>query len=207
MLHQQKDLLPGLNNALFLQSSSGHASIEGRFYNLDTRDTTTGLFLPGALDIGGGNLLVPVIRTTLNTPQPGARQRRFADAIDFQQGRWGAQALAGYQTLTPDNGTQQRDISLGARVSYGLARYVKLLAELGGTRRSIDGQPTQRLSKGTLAVALSPDTRFWTRPELRLYATHAQWNDAAAQANASSFGAHGTKSANVYGVQLEVWWE
>jgi maltoporin len=185
LLHKQKNfLVPGLNNSLFLQASTGHASVNGKFYNLDSGTPGTGL-----------------------VSQQGAKQRRIADAIDFQIGRFGGQALVGYQTSSPDTGPDTKDLSLGGRVSYGVAQNVKLLAELGATTRSIDGQSKQRLDKGTLAVALAPNTDFWTRPELRLYLTHARWNQAAALANASSFGANGRRSATTFGVQMEAWWE
>ena len=92
-------------------------------------------------------------------------------------------------------------------MSYGIAKYTKLLAELGTTRRSIDGQPRQTLNKGTIAVAFSPNTDFWTRPEFRIYATRASWNKAAADANAGTFGANGRRSATVFGIQMEAWWE
>jgi maltoporin len=184
LLHKQKNfLVPGLNNALFLQASTGHASVEGKFYNLD--DNAAG---------------APV-------PRAGAKQRRIVDAIDFQIGRWGGQALVGYQTASPDTGPDTKDWSVGGRLSYGIAQNVKLLTELGSTRRTVQGQNKQTLNKGTIAVALAPTTDFWSRPEMRLYVTHAKWNEAAAAANASSFGANGRRSATTIGVQMEAWWE
>jgi maltoporin len=33
-----------------------------------------------------------------------------------------------------------------------------------------------------------------------------KWNDAAAAANAGSFGAGGRTSATLFGVQIEAWW-
>lgn len=207
LMHKQKDfLLPGLNNVFFLQASTGHSTLSGKFYNLDSSSTQFGLVAPG--DLGeGGAVFAPLASRTVYTPQAGAKQRRIADAIDFQFGRLGGQALIGYQTRRPDTGPEVRDFSVGGRLSYGVARNVKLLGELGSTRRSIDGEATQRLNKGTIAVALSPDTKFWTRPEFRIYATRANWNDAAMRANASSFGANGRRSATIFGIQMEAWWE
>lgn len=205
LMHKQTDfMVRGLNNTFFLQASSGHASINGKFYNLDNSVTQSSVLVPG-----GGilpDVSLPVVQTTVYAPQPGAKQRRIADAIDFQIGRWGGQALIGYQTLEPDNGGRARDLSVGGRVSYGISRNIKLLGELGSTRRSVDGQPNQALNKGTLAVALSPDTNFWTRPEFRIYATRASWNDAAMRANAGSFGSNGRRNATLFGIQMEAWW-
>ena len=64
----------------------------------------------------------------------------------------------------------------------------------------------QRLSKVTLAGALALNEDFWSRPELRLYVTKANWNQAAAVANAATFGANGKTSRTLVGVQYEVWW-
>ncbi|WP_367848296.1 carbohydrate porin [Rhodoferax sp. WC2427] len=180
LLHNQSDfIVPGMNNSLFLQGSTGHASLSGQFYNLD--------------DSAG-------------VAAAGAKQSRVVDVINWQNGPFGGQALLGYQTLKLDNSPTQKDLSFGGRVSYGVAKNVKLLGELGLTQRKIDGQDKQHLTKGTFAVAFSPNTDFWTRPEFRVYATRANWNDAAAAANSSSFGANGRTKATTVGVQVEAWW-
>lgn len=180
LLYQQQDvLLPGLNNALLLQASTGHASISGKFFGLD-RD---------------------------GVAQGGARQRRILDVLDFQRGRWGGQALIGYQTLQPDQGPKLRDFSLGARLSYALAPRWKLLTELATTQRRVEGEPRRRLHKGTLALAFAPHGGFWSRPELRLYATRANWNEAAALAAAGSYGFGGRRQATTVGLQVELWWD
>lgn len=177
LLHNQSNfIVPGLTNSFFLQGSTGHADITGRFYN------------EGAAAL------------------PGAKQFRIVDAINWQSGVFGGQALVGYHTIQPDGGVTTKDISIGGRVSYGIAKNVKLLGELGLTQNKTDGLPDQRLNKGTIAVALSPSTDFWSRPELRVYATRASWNDAAAAAHAGTYGAGGRTSANTFGVQFEAWW-
>lgn len=180
IVHNQKDfLVKGLNNSLMLQASTGHADIRGKFYGLDSN----------------------------GTPQMGAKQRRILDVVDFQVGKLGGQAMIGYQTLSPDSGADIKDFSLGGRVSYGIAKRTKLLAEVATTRRSVDGEASRRLNKGTLAVAFSPNTDFWTRPEFRIYATRANWNEAAAVAAANSYGLGGRRNNNTFGVQMEVWWQ
>ncbi|NWK78582.1 carbohydrate porin [Aquitalea sp. LB_tupeE] len=179
LLHKQQDfLVKGLNNSLFLQTSDGHASLSGEFYNLDNNGAA----------------------------QAGARQHRIAEVINWQLGRFGGQALAGYQSVAPDNAPHYKDFSLGGRLSYGVAANVKLLAEGAVTGRKVDNADTQRLDKVTLAVAFSPDTAFWSRPEFRLYVSHFNWNNAAAAANLSSFGVGGRTRATTYGAQIEAWW-
>ncbi|WP_394788037.1 carbohydrate porin [Rhodoferax sp.] len=199
LLHNQTDfIVAGLTNSLFLQTSSGHADLSGEFYNLNT---------------AGGSITTvnPITNVATVTPTPavaqgGAKQNRIAEVINWQTGPFGGQAIIGYHTIKPDNSATSKDFSLGGRISYGVAKNVKLLGELATTQRKTDGQETQNLSKGTFAVAFSPNTDFWTRPEFRIYTTHARWNDAAATANSSSFGANGRTKATTFGVQIEAWW-
>lgn len=179
LLHNQQDfLVSGLQNALFLQTASGHASLSGEFYNLDSAGAA----------------------------QPGARQNRLAEVLSWQRGRFGGQAVFGYQTVAPDHAAKYRDVSLGGRLSYGLAANIKLLGEVGLTSRNTDGQDTQQLNKATLALAFAPDTDFWSRPEFRLYVSRFNWNDGAALANASTFASNGRRNATTLGAQIEAWW-
>lgn len=100
---------------------------------------------------------------------------------------------------------ETKDFSLGGRGSYAFTKNFKGLVELSTTTRKGSG-PDQRLSKVTLAGALALNEDFWSRPELRLYVTKANWNQAAAVANAGTFGANGKTSRTLVGVQYEVWW-
>jgi maltoporin len=105
-------------------------------------------------------------------------------------------------------------------VAYGLTPHIKLLADLG--RDSVkprDGGSKARLTKYTLSVALSANPRYDSRPELRLFYTHASWNDAARtlatnKDNASdpsgdsisAFGVFGDDTeGSVIGLSTEVW--
>ena len=179
LLHNQSDfIVPGMTNSFFLQGSTGHADIDGKFYNLDAA----------------------------GVPALGAKQTRIIESINWQSGLFGGQALVGYQTIKPDNGVTTKDASLGGRISYGVAKNVKLLGELGLTQRKIDGQDKQNLTMGTFAVAFSPNTDFWTRPEFRIYATRANWNDAAAAAAPTGGALFGRTKATTIGAQVEAWW-
>ena len=175
--HNQKDfLMPGMSNALFLQTSRGHARIDGEFESIDGTSA-------------------------------GRRSTRIADSIGWQMGPFGGQALIGYQTNKTDiTGVETKDFSLGGRASYAFTKHFKGLAELSTTTRKGNTGPDQRLSKVTLAGALALSEDFWSRPELRLYVTKANWNQAAAVANAATFGANGKTSRTLVGVQYEVWW-
>ncbi len=140
----------------------------------------------------------------------GKKSSRVADSITWQSGAFGGQALVGYQT-TKANGSAvtTTDTSVGGRVSYAVTKNFKWLAEVGATNRKFsDNQPSQNLNKITIAPTLAMAGDFWSRPELRFYVTRANWNQAAADANATTgnaFGANGRKAQTLAGVQYEVW--
>ena len=144
----------------------------------------------------------------------GKTSRRVVDALQWQRGLWGGQALAAYQTTRSDDPAKPfsvKDTSLGARVAYAASAHFKWLLEAGSTRRAFsDHQPAQRLNKVTLAPTLAMGSDFWSRPELRFYVTRANWNAAASSANAGAsndgFGAFQRRAQTLAGVQYEVWW-
>ncbi len=144
----------------------------------------------------------------LNSPT-GTRSVRLVDSVAWQAGRFGAQALAVYQRGKDELGAgSSTGSSFGGRLSYGVNHNVKLLTECGWTRLRVNGGPLQRLDKYTAAIALSKGPELMTRPELRLYATHVAWNQAALDAQGAAWGAWsaGRHSTNMVGVQLESWW-
>ena len=173
--NQENFLVKGMSNALFLQTSQGHARIDGEFLGIDG---VTG----------------------------GQRVSRIADSLNWQSGAFGGQTLLSYQTSKDDlTGVTTKDTSLGGRVSYAFSPNFKMLGEVGLTNRQA---PTgdQTLNKVTIAPTISVGQDFWSRPEVRFYVTKASWNDAAALANASTFGAGGKTSSTIVGVQYEIWW-
>ena len=176
LVHNQSNfLMPGLNNALFLQTSTGHARIDGEFESID-----------------GTNA--------------GKSVTRIADSLSWQIGPLGGQTLLSYQTNKDDKtGAETKDTILGGRISYAFSKNFKLLVEGATTNRTGSG-PDQRLDKLTIAPTLSVGPDFYSRPELRFYVTASSWNDAAAAANAATFGAGGKTSRTIAGVQYEVWW-
>jgi len=210
--NQSNFLMPGLTNSLFLQTSTGHANLQGQFEGLgDGKNTTdsTGVAVPN---------------------QPGVKRTRIADSIAWQSGNFGGQALfalenwanqeAGVATtltngiVASGDGVNNRDFTLGGRISYALTNNFKLLVEAANTSRKTDGQSTQNLNKITFAPTLALGRDFWSRPEMRFYVTHASWNQAAATGNATlngtslsgtNLGKLGVTSANTAGIQIEGW--
>lgn len=185
--HNQSDfLVHGLTNTVFVQTASGHAAMNGQFLNLGDSTITGGMDLPGM------------------------KSNRIGDTINWQSGKFGGQALVVVQNGKVEGGTNDgintKDIAIGGRVSYGYTRNFKMLVEAGTTSREVDGQNKQTLNKVTIAPTISIGSDFWSRPELRLYVTHASWNDAADAANTASFGGKAKTSATTTGIQIEAWW-
>ncbi|WP_175969470.1 carbohydrate porin [Burkholderia sp. BCC0322] len=170
-------LLPGVTNSVWLQGSTGYASLETGFGDL--------------------------------TQPNGTRSVRLLDSITWQLGRFGGQALAEYQRGQGAHGSgSTTGTSFGGRVSYAVARYVKLLSECGWSTLRVNGGPLQKLDKYTAAIAFSTGPEFMTRPELRFYATRVAWNQAALDAQGANWGSWsaGRQSTNMFGVQVESWW-
>jgi maltoporin len=129
---------------------------------------------------------------------------RIVDSITWQVGAIGGQAVALYENDVAPGGMSLDATSIGGRVSYAVTKNLKLLAELGWSQRKPDNGESQHLTKITIGPALSTGPDFWKRPELRLYVTYADFNEAAANdpANGLPFGkTNGTS----YGAQVEIW--
>ena len=178
MKYDQADLpLSGVTNSLWLQGSTGYASLETGF---------------GALE----------------NPS-GTRSVRIIDSLGWQHSRFGGQLIAEYQRGQDEHDSgSTTGTSFGGRLSYAVARYVKLLSECGWTTLRVNGGPLQKLDKYTAALAFSTGPDLMTRPELRLYATHVAWNQAALDAQGATWGAWsaGRHSTNSFGIQVESWW-
>jgi maltoporin len=202
--NQSNFIVSGLTNSLFIQTATGHANLQGQFQGLG--DTASG-----------------------GTDQPGVSTTRIADSIEWQKGNFGGQAVVSIQNwsnqetgvattvgptgvLTTGDGVNNKDISLGGRVSYALTNNFKLLVEAATTSRQPDGYAKETLNKITFAPTLAAARGFWARPELRFYVTRAQWNTAAAQANATlnatplgGTALAGRTSVTLVGVQADTW--
>ncbi|HEX5393923.1 MAG TPA: carbohydrate porin [Rhodocyclaceae bacterium] len=144
----------------------------------------------------------------------GARRFRVVEGLYFQPtAKFGGQMVAVYQRDSPSNGNPSVVwTTLGGRIAYGVTQHVKLLADLGQDRVTPEGDVSRRLTKFTLAVALSDGPGYYSRPELRLFYTRAVWNVAARNAAAagdaiSATGAFGNATGgSVIGVTAESWW-
>ena len=121
-----------------------------------------------------------------------------------------------YQKDSSNTGSQTW-VSLGGRVSYGMAEHLKMQVEVGQDWVTPSGGATRTLNKITIAPTWALSTNFWSRPELRFFYTYAHWNEAASQAAIGSLNASelslaptnifgGDREGSVIGVQAETWW-
>ena len=109
--------------------------------------------------------------------------------------------------------------SAGVRPVYFFTQHVSLAGEVGYDQLRFSNEPTHRfLVKKTLALQVSPQASYWSRPVLRLFVTNANWNVLAnswGAVDAGQFSTQGANSSNVYsgktsgttyGAQIEAWW-
>ena len=174
--NQSNFLVKDLSNALFLQTSTGHARIDGQFLNID--------------GVKAGQKVIRIADSL--SWQMGA----FG----------GQTMLGYQTSKDDLSGVTTKDTSVGGRVSYAFSQNFKLLAEASSISRKLSGQVDQRLNKLTIAPTLSVGPDFFSRPELRFYVTMANWNSAAQLANTTTFGAGGKTARTIAGVQYEIWW-
>ncbi|WP_198118039.1 maltoporin [Massilia rhizosphaerae] len=94
--------------------------------------------------------------------------------------RFGGELVGVWQRDTAHDAAKVKTwASAGGRLSYALADHVKLLADVGHDRVAPQNGDVRRLTKFTAAVALTTAPGYFDRPELRLFFTHAHWNEAA----------------------------
>lgn len=139
----------------------------------------------------------------------GYKSWRIVESLSWQVGAFGGQPIAMYEhNKAPDNsGSVSNNFwTVGGRGSYGLTKNLKWLTEIGYSSLKPDGGKSENVTKVTIGPALSTGPDFWKRPELRLYATYADYNKAAAADTANNYGFPTNKTSAVsYGAQVEIW--
>jgi maltoporin len=121
------------------------------------------------------------------------------------------EGLAEYRIRKAVANSGNRWIGIGARTDTHIAGPFRLLVEAGHDLvKPDDGSHTRNMTKFTLATAASAGREAGSRPTIRLFVTHALWNEAAR----TSFGddsrlrqVFGDKRAGTsVGIQSEAWW-
>jgi len=114
----------------------------------------------------------------------------------------------GYQTAS-ESSADRLFLTTAVRPIYMFTDHVGLETELGfdwvdDVRYSL-GKDSAKLGKITIAPVLKPSGAFWSRPEIRLFASYFFWRDTPGyyQPNGSRAGDNSSWS---YGIQAETWW-
>lgn len=116
--------------------------------------------------------------------------------------------------VNDNNGIKSNWTALGARTDTHIGGPFRVLAELGTDMVEPDGAPRRQMTKFTLAGAVSAGADSGSRPTLRLFVTHAFWNEATRQVLGDNW-VNGERLKQVYGdkkagtsigMQAEAWW-
>lgn len=106
-----------------------------------------------------------------------------------------------------------KELTIGTRPIYHVNKNAAVALEYAYTNVSDALEPDgtnnewndATLHKLTLAPQLTADKGYWARPQIRLFATYAMWNDEAKGKIGDGVYAN-DKSGFTTGAQLETWW-
>jgi maltoporin len=122
--------------------------------------------------------------------------------------------VLGEYRVASNAGVHSKWAALGARTDMHIAGPFRALVELGHDRVKPDGAEVRAMTKLTVAGAVSAGNDASSRPTLRVFATHARWNEAARKVLGQNW-INGERLQQVYGdrwsgtsvgVQAESWW-
>jgi len=140
---------------------------------------------------------------------------RVVEAYDWQGEKIGGQVVGIWQRDRFSSGDTQDWVSVGGRAIYGLSDRIKLSLEIGHDAVKPSGDSQRNMTKYTFAPSFSPKgTKFWSRPDIRVFYTWAHWNGAAQSAAdfivpgsaLSRTGVFGSaRHGGNFGVQIEYW--
>ncbi|MGD1883225.1 MAG: carbohydrate porin [Paracoccaceae bacterium] len=111
--------------------------------------------------------------------------------------------FVGLHQVDDDAGSKTRWTSFGVRPQYTINNNFALALEVGYDYVD-DGTDTRDLTKATIAgIYTFGKSGFWSRPQLRVFATTGSWSDFGAISNQAAFGTD--TSGTSVGIQFETW--
>ena len=135
---------------------------------------------------------------------------RVLENFDFQPTpELGGQLVALVNRDHGDVAGSQTWISAGGRLSYAIHDNAQLMFDAGFDSVKPENGDRRNLFKLSVAPAITAGKAYWARPQLRLFATLAFWNDAAREAGVDSGRIYvGTdkKVGATFGMHAESWW-
>lgn len=163
--------------------------------------TLDGVFMGGSTFLG--------VRWDKNRSNPDVENTRFVVQQGWKSGATSWDVIGQYRIKDVANSTAgDKWFSLGARADTHMGGPFRFLVEAGTDQVKPEVGATRTLTKLTLAGAVSAGPDAGSRPTVRLFLTHAVWNEAA-RLNLDTrlkeaFG--DKKSGTSVGVQAETWW-
>lgn len=157
----------------------------------------------------GGNTVLGVRYDENRDENPGTKNTRFVVQQTGKSGATSWDAIAEYRVHDESDATKANKwFSLGGRTDTHLGGPFRMLLEAGTDQVKPDSGGTRNLTKLTAALAASAGPDASSRPTIRLFVTHALWNEAA-RVNLDSrlkevFG--DKKAGTSIGIQAETGW-
>ena len=128
--------------------------------------------------------------------------------------RFSATSTVGYRHADVDD-TVVKEVWVGTRPFYSINEVLGVFSELSYQQVKQESEATRKLSKLTVGTQLAMGPGVFARPALRLFATYAKWNDAAAAAGPVACTGrdcgraidffNDKRSAVTFGAQVEAW--
>ncbi|MFW7378751.1 MAG: maltoporin [Oligoflexus sp.] len=170
-----------------------------------------------------GSQNIPLNNRDLLRQRQGSSTIRVIDHLVFNQlgDSWSLGVLAMYQNVNYNgelnsNGSaipNKIEQTYGLRPLYYFSEQYSLMSELGYSRvdnsiyqSTSNTYQNSELGKVTLATVISPKKGYWFRPQLRVFATYAEWNRHAKGLVAGNTVYADQTSGYSAGMQLEAWW-
>ena len=135
------------------------------------------------------------------TNASGKKSWRIVESPSWVTGPLTAQALLQLGEDKSASGVKQKFSSVAGRVAYALTSNFKIQGELGTSSLTpAQGSSSQKVTKLTVAPTLTVGPNYYDRPELRLYVSGFNFNNAYQAANGLT-----KSSKTAVGVQAEMW--
>jgi maltoporin len=123
--------------------------------------------------------------------------------------------FGGAKNIDGDDVPNKTETTVGLRPAYHFSKTFNVALELGLTKvtnananvnSGTDAYIDSSLQKITLAPQLTTGDDYWARPSLRLFVTHAQWNEDTKGSDVGGKVYANDTSGFSAGAQMEVWW-
>jgi len=113
---------------------------------------------------------------------------------------------APWSGVAEGKGDDVNRFAIGVRPFHQIAQNFAMQYELG--YEHIDNTSTNEaggMVKATIAPTITFESGFWSRPQIRVFATYASWDDEVSGLIGDSYTRNGDTNALNFGIQGEVW--